>query len=277
MHDLKGINVLITGGAGLLGTEHGFAVSSAGGVPILVDINRDRLEAAAQSIRSRLAGVRVETRVVDVTDRQAVLALRENLDRSVGVVTCLINNAAVNTTPVASDNLADQEQRANAAFEDYPVEDWNREIAVGLTGALFMCQVFGPPMAAAGKGSIVNISSELGIAAPDHRIYEDRARMEDVTVFKAVTYPVVKTGLIGLTRYLATYWAHRGVRCNALVPGGVWNGHDEKFTRTFASRIPLGRMAQKDDFHDVIVFLCSDGSAFMNGHILVMDGGRSIW
>lgn len=277
MHDLKDVTVVITGGAGLLGVEHGFAVAAAGAVPVLVDISEKRLSEAARSIRARLPNARVEVRVADITDRAAVEALREDLDESVGFVRCLVNNAAVNTTPVASDNVADQDVKPPGDFESYPVEDWNREIAVGLTGTLFMCQVFGPPMADAGKGSIVNISSELGLDAPDHRIYEDVETMDEVSVFKAVSYSVVKSGIIGLTRYLATYWAHRGVRCNALVPGGVWNSHDDAFTRTLSLRVPLARMATKDDFRDAIVFLCSDGSAYMNGHVLVMDGGRTIW
>jgi NAD(P)-dependent dehydrogenase (short-subunit alcohol dehydrogenase family) len=261
----------------LLGTEHGFAAAQANGVPILVDISTDRLAAAAQSIQQRLPNARVETRVADITNRDAVVALREDIEANVGAVDCVINNAAVNTSPVASDNFADQDALATGDFETFPIAVWNHEIAVGLTGALIMCQVFGPTMARAGSGSIVNISSELGIGAPDHRIYENVETMDEVTVFKAVSYSVVKTGLIGLTRYLATYWGHRGVRCNALVPGGVWNGHDDEFTRTLALRAPMGRMANKDDFHDAIVFLCSEGSAYMNGQILVMDGGRSVW
>jgi NAD(P)-dependent dehydrogenase (short-subunit alcohol dehydrogenase family) len=277
MHNLNNTNVVITGGAGLLGTEHGFAVAAAGGLPVLIDINNERLAAAAAAIRVRLPNARVETRVVDITSRPAVAELRRDLEKSVGMVGCLVNNAAVNTTPVASDNIADQGKKAPGDFETYPAEVWNREIAVCLTGSLFMCQVFGPPMAQAGKGSIVNISSELGIGAPDHRIYQNVETMDEVSVFKAVSYSVVKTGIIGLTRYLATYWGHRGVRCNALVPGGVWNGHDETFTRTLSLKAPLARMATKDDFHDAIVFLCSDGSAYMNGHVLVMDGGRSVW
>jgi NAD(P)-dependent dehydrogenase (short-subunit alcohol dehydrogenase family) len=277
MKNLNEKTVLITGGGGLLGTEHGFACAAAGAAVVLVDIVEERLQDARASILARVPEAVIHTRICDITSEDAVAGLKADLDAGVGFVECLVNNAAVNSTPVKSKNIADQEEKHSGDFATLPLALWDREIAVGLTGAFLMCRAFGPSMAEQKRGSIVNISSDLAVIAPDHKIYEDVTDMEDVTVFKAATYSVVKTGLVGLTRYLATFWAHRGVRCNALVPGGVWNGHDEAFTSRQAARAPLNRMAYKDDFYDAIVFLCADGSSYMNGHVMVMDGGRTIW
>jgi NAD(P)-dependent dehydrogenase (short-subunit alcohol dehydrogenase family) len=92
-----------------------------------------------------------------------------------------------------------------------------------------------------------------------------------------VTYSVVKHGLIGLTKYLATYWCEQGVRCNALSPGGVYAGQNDTFVSKLTQLIPLGRMAEADEYRGAIAFLCSDASSYMNGANLVIDGGRSTW
>jgi NAD(P)-dependent dehydrogenase (short-subunit alcohol dehydrogenase family) len=268
---LVGQAVLITGGAGLLGVEHAIAVAENGGVPILLDINGENLETASQAVRQRSAGSRVESRIADIRDRTALEQLRDELEATVGAVSCVVNNAAVN--PVM--DVAEGEKFG--AFETYPVAQWSRELEVGLTGALIVTQVFGAAMAERGRGSIVNIASDLGVIAPDHRIYTKSRKMEDVSAFKPVSYSVCKSALIGLTRYVATYWAHRNVRCNALAPGGVYNGQDSDLVAGLEDRIPMRRMAQRDEYHDAIVFLCSNASSYMTGQVLVMDGGRSVW
>ena len=267
---LAGKRVLITGGAGLLGKEHAAAVVNAGGQAILVDLDEASLNAAAALLGTRVELERIVLRRADVTNRDGLESLRQDLE-SAGPVDAVINNAAVNPTmndPGATDTFA---------FEDYPVEAWNREFEVGLTGALFVCQVFGAAMARRGAGTIINIASDLGVIAPDHRIYTPSRQMEDVQSFKPVSYSVCKTALIGLTRYVATYWGHRGVRCNALAPGGVRNGQDDTLVEGIIDRIPLRRMARAEEYHGAIVFLCGDASAYMNGQTLVMDGGRSVW
>ena len=126
-------------------------------------------------------------------------------------------------------------------------------------------------------GAIINISSDLGIIAPDQRLYRQEGLPENEQPVKPVTYSVVKSGLIGLTRYLATYWANQNVRCNALCPGGVFRQQDDDFLKEVCARIPLARMAQLDEYQGIIVFLSSDESCYMNGAIISMDGGRSVW
>jgi len=150
-------------------------------------------------------------------------------------------------------------------------------LAVGLTGALICSQIFGAEMARARRGVILNIASDLGVIAPDQRIYRRPGVPAGRQMVKPVSYSVVKHGLIGLTKYLATYWAEQGVRANAISPGGVFNEQDKDFVRRLTALIPLGRMARLGEYKAAVVFLVSDASLYMNGANLVMDGGRSTW
>ena len=152
------------------------------------------------------------------------------------------------------------------------------QIAVGLTGAFLCSKEFGTAMARDGKGGVIlNIASDLSVFSPDQRLYRKEGLSDDIQPVKPVTYSVIKAGLIGLTRYLATYWADKGVRSNALSPGGVYTGQSEEFVQRLTSLIPMGRMACKDEYRSAIQFLCSDASAYMNGQNVVMEGGRSVW
>ncbi len=159
----------------------------------------------------------------------------------------------------------------------FPLSIWEQDLAVGLTGAFLCSQVFGSEMACQKRGVILNIASDLSIIAPDQRIYRLKDLAEDQQPVKPVTYSVIKTGLIGLTRYLATYWASSGVRINALSPGGVYAGQNPEFVHNLTNLIPLGRMAEPDEYKAAIQFLCSDASKFMTGQNIIIDGGRSIW
>jgi NAD(P)-dependent dehydrogenase (short-subunit alcohol dehydrogenase family) len=163
-------------------------------------------------------------------------------------------------------------------LEVFGLDQWNHEIAVGLTGAMLCAQVFGTGMAERGRGVILNIASDLGVIAPDQRLYRkvDAASEADQPV-KPVTYSVIKHGLVGLTKYLATYWADKGVRVNALSPGGVYNNQDPGFVARLTNLIPMGRMADAKDYRASVQFLCSDASRYMTGQNIVMDGGRSVW
>ena len=184
----------------------------------------------------------------------------------------LINNAAINPK-VSSDGVLSNPNR----FENFDLDLWNLEINVGLTGAFLCTKVFGEKMAANGFGNIINIASDLGVIAPTQSLYEIPGIADDEQNTKPVTYSVIKHGLLGLTKYTATYWAHKNVRCNALSPGGVFNNQDPSFVSKLNTMIPLQRMCELTDLQGAIQFLCSDASSYMNGHNLVLDGGRSIW
>lgn len=267
--DLSGRVVLITGGAGLLGAEHASAIAEAGGIPVIADLRGADAEKAAHAIRDRYGGA-CSAIELDVTARSSCeAALAKVLDLH-GRLDGLVNNAALNPK-VEGAGLA------STRFENYSLELWNRELSVGLSGAFLCAQVFGAYMAAHGGGVIVNIASDLGIIAPDQRIYRRPGLAPEEQPVKPVTYSVVKGGLVMLTKYLATYWADAGVRVNALVPGGVYAGQPEDFVERLTQLIPMGRMARKDEYRAALVFLCSDASSYMTGSNLVIDGGRTCW
>jgi NAD(P)-dependent dehydrogenase (short-subunit alcohol dehydrogenase family) len=264
--DLTGRVAVITGGAGLLGLSHARAIHAAGGIPVLLDI-----AAPAPNILRERAGFEVGWSRCDITREEELRQTLADILALHGRLDILINNAA-NNPKVETQGALDRTR-----LENFPLADWHADLAVGLTGAMLCSRVFGAEMARRGKGVIVNVASDLALIGPDQRLYAVDGRAPAEQPVKPVSYSVVKTGLIGLTRYLATYWAASGVRANALCPGGVENGQDAVFLRRIADRIPLGRMAQVDEYQGAMLFLCSDASSYMTGAVLAVDGGRSTW
>lgn len=270
--DLTGRVAIITGGAGLLGVQHAEAVAEAGGIPVLLDVDAPRVRRAAEDLAARLQA-RALGLAADVTDAAQIdRALADTL-AAFGRVDILINNAALDPK-VGPDREAGSHW---SRLEAFPLEVWERDLAVGLTGAFLCSQIIGRELASRGRGVILNIASDLALIAPDQRIYRRPGLPEDQQPAKPVSYSVVKAGLLGLTRYLATYWASRGVRVNALSPGGVFTNQDPEFVSRLTNLIPLGRMAHLGEYKAAVVFLVSDASSFMTGTNLVVDGGRSAW
>ncbi len=271
--DLTGKTALITGAAGLLGMEHASALLESGATVVLTDMSAAVLDTAAQHLCKRHDRSQILTAVMDVTDPAAIGSVAEMLFGRGSRVDILVNNAAIDPKV-----KGDQGMVETSRLEHFPVEQWDLQVAVGLTGAFLCSKVFGSAMSLDGKGGVIlNIASDLSVFAPDQRLYRKDGLPDELQPVKPVTYSVIKAGLVGLTRYLATYWADKGVRCNALSPGGVYNGQGDDFVRRLTSLIPLGRMADKDEYRAAVQFLCSDASAYMNGQNVVMDGGRSAW
>ena len=257
---LDGRTAVVTGGAGFLGRQWTAALVEAGATVVSADI-----------VEGGDAEPSVRHAEVDITDPISVRALASELVADGLHVDILVNNAAVDA-PVGSSGL-DQAGR----FETFPLERWHTEIDVGLTGALVCSQVFGAAMAARQGGTIVSIGSDLGLVAPDQRLYRQDGLPEHEQPVKPVTYSVIKSGLIGLSRYLSTYWADQGVRSNVLCLGGVARNQDETFVERVTERIPMGRMAREDEYREALVFLASPASSYMTGSVLVADGGRTAW
>jgi NAD(P)-dependent dehydrogenase (short-subunit alcohol dehydrogenase family) len=268
---LSGKTAVITGGAGLLGVQHARALAEIGANVVIADVNLSRAKDEAAKIQAEF-GLNVAMALeLDVTSQASVKNGLTSVLRYFGSVQILINNAAVD--PKVTKGAIKESSR----LESFSLNQWNNQIDVGLTGAFLCSQIFGGWMANNGGGVILNIASDLAVFAPDQRLYRTPGLSNDCQPVKPVTYSVIKTAIIGLTRYLATYWNEDGIRVNALSPGGVYNGQDDEFVTRLAQLIPLGRMARSDEYRSAIQFLCSDASSYMTGQNIIIDGGRSTW
>jgi NAD(P)-dependent dehydrogenase (short-subunit alcohol dehydrogenase family) len=271
--DLTGKFALITGAAGLLGFQHAAALLESGATVVLTDVHDASLVHAKSELSREWDPSRILYYCMDVTRLESIQSVAESIISKGKRIDILINNAAIDPKVKGDQGIVE-----TSRLEHFSLEQWNIQVAVGLTGAFLCSQVFGGAMAADGKGGvIINIASDLSVISPDQRLYRKNDLAEHLQPVKPVTYSVIKAGLAGLTRYLATYWADHGVRSNALSPGGIYNGQGEEFVKRLSALIPLGRMAKKDEYRAAIQFLCSDASSYMNGQNIVMDGGRSIW
>ena len=262
LFSLKGRVAIVTGAAGQLGGEYVRCLLGAGAKVGAFDINFDNPKSILDSIDSpELLKVRV-----DITDRASIEKGLKEVTERLGSPSILVNNAAIDAPPNST-------EVDTGPFETYPESSWDRMMEVNLKGMMLCCQVIGGHMAQKGGGSIINIASIYGILSPDQRIYE----YKDKPFFKPVSYCVSKSGVLNLTRYLATYWAKKNVRVNTLTLGGVFNNQDETFLKNYSSKVPLGRMARADEYNGAILFLASDASSYMTGANLVVDGGYSCW
>ena len=270
LFDLSGRVAVITGGAGLLGYHHGAILAAAGAQVVLLDLAVANPALRAEQLQ--LAhGPECLGLAVDITSEESLLEARDAVMAKWNRVDILINNAANN--PKVEDQKPGQPW---SRLENFPLATWNADIAVGLTGAFLCARIFGQEMAKASKGVILNVASDLAVIAPDQRLYRQDGLPDNQQPVKPVTYSVVKTALLGLTRYLSTYWTAQGVRVNAISPGGVFNGQPDAFTAKLHDLIPMGRMAHKDEYQGAVLFLCSDASSYMTGQNLIVDGGRSV-
>jgi NAD(P)-dependent dehydrogenase (short-subunit alcohol dehydrogenase family) len=263
MLNLDGKRVLVTGGAGILGARFAAVLAGLGARVALVDRDAALVRRVAEDVNARQPAAATPY-VADITRPEDLRRVRAEIERTLGGFDVLVNNAAAK-----SPNFF-------APFEQFPLEDWAQVMAVNTTGVMLGCQVFGSLMAERGSGSIINILSIYGIVAPDQRIYQG-SLYEGHPINTPAVYSTSKAAVWGLTKYLASYWGARGVRVNAVSPGGVFSGQNEVFVEKYSYRVPMGRMARPDEIAHAVAFLASDASSYVTGQNIVVDGGLTVW
>ncbi|CAH1192871.1 3-oxoacyl-[acyl-carrier-protein] reductase FabG [Paenibacillus plantiphilus] len=264
---LKGKSAIITGAVGILGQRFCHAFAEFGSNVIVVDID----EQAAVTLATELEdcyGVQAIGVKCNVADPKDVAEMVEISVKAMGDINILHNNAASKSTDLAA---------FLAPFEEYTLKQWQEVMSVNLDGVFLVAQAVGKQMIKQGiGGSIIQTASIYGVMAPDHRIYEGSYYMGRPITSPAV-YSASKAGVIGLTRYLSTYWAQYGIRVNSITPGGVESGQNEEFQQRYSARVPLARMAKPDEMTGAVLYLASDASSYVTGQNIIVDGGLNAW
>ena len=253
LFNLSGKYTLITGACGLLGEQHSIALGEINSNLILVDIDSKKGIKLEKKLKKKFKN-KIYFFNCDITKKDEINLLKLKLKKKNILINILINNASLNPQP----------------NDIKKINEWNDSINVGLTGTKNMIEVFSKDMLKKKSGNIINIGSDLSVIAPDQSLYKSAKN------YKPVSYSVVKNGIVGITKYYASLYASKNIRCNCLSPGGVYNKQDPKFVKKLIDKIPLKRMASKKEYIGVIQFLASKASKYMTGHNLIVDGGRSI-
>lgn len=271
--NIKGKVCIVTGGGGLIGLKHTEAILEGEGIPVLLDISQEGMNQVKKKALEEYGDDRiVEGFVADITNRLTLEKVRDILITKYGHIDVLINNASNNPkVEEASKNMGP------IRFHNFPVDMWNQDLAVGLTGSMLCAQVFGEVMEKQNAGVVLNISSDYGLIAPDQRIYRREGFPDDQQMVKPASYSVVKHGIIGLTKYLAIYWADKNIRVNTLCPASLGNGQNEEFVNKISKLIPMGRMSKPDEYVCTVLYMISDATTYMTGSTVVLDGGRTSW
>jgi NAD(P)-dependent dehydrogenase (short-subunit alcohol dehydrogenase family) len=263
---LDGQVAVVTGAGGRLGPIWIEALVEAGARVAALDLPGVSMSPLFNDVAER-AGDAVQRYECDITDRVSIEQAAGAVASRMGEPTVLVNNAGIDQPP---DRPAARHQ-----LQDLPVDAFRRMVDVNLVGTFQVIQVFGGRMAAAGRGSIINIGSLYASVSPDPHFYDHLAG--SAPFIKAPAYGASKAGVVNLSKFFATHWAASGVRVNTLSPGGVLAGQDEQFKAKYSARVPLQRMASADDLKGPLVFLASSASAYVTGHELRVDGGFTAW
>ena len=269
---LKDKVIVVTGAGGLLGFEYCKAILNASGTPILIDINDKLLKSKVEELKDEFPTCMCDSYVVDITKEEQIKKNCSVIIAKYGKIDGLVNNAANNP------KIEDNDKINFSRLENFNLDVWHNDLNIGLLGSFLCVKYYGFEISKNPQGgSIINVSSDLGVIAPNQNLYKKDGIVDELQSVKPVTYSVIKHGLNGLTKYIATYWADKNVRCNSICPGGVFNNQPEDFLNKVSKLIPLGRMAEKEEMNGMVVYLLSNASSYVNGSIINIDGGRTTW
>lgn len=267
LFDLTGKNAVVTGGAGILGQHFCSALAAFGANVAIIDIDQAAADQLA-SVLQRQYTIKSLGIGCDVADPESVVSMKQKVVEAFGDIHILHNNAATKSSSL---------EAFFTSFEDYSLDEWREIMSVNLDGMFLVSKEIGSQMVKQGTGgSIIQTASIYGIMAPDQRIYEGSWYM-DRQINTPAVYSASKAGVVGLSKYLSTYWANAGIRVNTLTPGGVRSGQNDEFFKRYSNRVPLSRMAEPSEMTGALVFLASDASSYVTGQNIVVDGGLSVW
>lgn len=267
LFDLTGKTALVTGGGGLLGPKHAEAIIDFGGKVVLADWHFKKAKEKASELNKKCGSEVAYAEYLDVTNKNSIKDLIKRYEFDI-----LINNAAKDPKVKKEGGL-----NPDSRFETMTEEYWKEGIDAALNGTFLCSQVIGNQMLKRGGGVILNISSDLGVIAPDQRLYRKEGLEDHQQNVKPITYSAAKWAIIGMTKYLSVYFAKKNIRVNCLSPTGVFNDHPDEFVKKLSNIIPMGRMADIDEYKGAVVFLCSNASSYMTGENMVIDGGKTVW
>lgn len=256
--DIKNKIIILTGGSGNLGGIYSQYLISNGAIVCNFDLTKPD----KSNIIDEKKYLFLKT---DVTKKDEISNSLNLVCKKFGSPSALINNAALDSPP-------GDDEKINGPFEDYPEEAWDKVMEVNLKSIFLTCQIVGKEMLKNNSGSIINISSHYGLISPDQRIYNYKENFN-----KPIAYSASKSGIYNLTRYLSTYWGPKNIRVNTLTLGGVYDNQDKQFVKNYSNKVPLGRLAEKNEYNGVIHFLISEASSYITGSNIVSDGGWTAW
>tara|TARA_B100000029_G_scaffold297437_1_gene290642 strand:+ start:744 stop:1541 length:798 start_codon:yes stop_codon:yes gene_type:complete len=260
LFDLSDKVIIITGAAGMLGTQYAYGLSQAGANVVLADIDLKKCQSTEKEIKTKFHTDPMSLKL-DLTKPKSISSMTSSVIKKFSKIDVLVNNAAYQGNP----------KIRSQGFENLKLNDWNQAIDVNLTGVFLCCQNIGKKMLKQKSGNIINIASTYGLVGPDQRIYGRSGQNS------AAFYAATKSAIINLTRYLAAHWQKTGIRVNTLSPGGVKNNQDYTFQKKYSEKTMLGRMAKKDEYVGPLLYLASDASSYMTGSNLIVDGGWTAW
>ncbi len=263
----SGKNVLLTGAAGIIGSKLSHNLAREGANLILIDIDEEKLAKLTYMI-NKDNDINVRPYAVDITCEKALNKTLNKIEKEFKTIDVLFSNAAGKTKDL---------KEFFKPYSDFKSDVWKEIMDINLNSMFYLTKFAGNNMIKnKNQGAIIMTSSIYGILGVDDRIYEGSNYL-NCEINTPAIYSATKSGVIGLCKYLATYWGRHGIRVNAIAPGGVISGQNQQFQDNYSARVPLGRMANVEEIVEPMIFLGSNKASYINGQVLVVDGGLSSW
>ena len=266
--NLENSTAIVTGGAGLLGRRFCKVLLENGANVAIFDINEKEIKNTLEDVKKKTGKVNIIGINCDLTDENSVINSVNKVNTKFGNLNILVNNAATKT---------EKWDKFFEKFENYDLSVWKEVMSVNIDSMFLTTKIVGKNMVKNKiKGSIIQISSIYGLIAPNQSIYNG-SLYKKIKINTPAVYSVSKSAVIGLSKYLSTYWGSKGIRVNTLIPGGIESGQNNEFKKNYSKKVPLNRMGNLDEIENALLYLASEASSYVTGQNFVIDGGMSTW